>query len=90
MDPDEIDKVDGKRLELTQDYVLWCAVVVAMLILLVLLWETEMDLKKTSSENGKWMELAHEHVRWHALVSVVSNHRMFHKTWQGRLYIALI
>jgi hypothetical protein len=45
MDPDEIGNVDGKWLEFIQDHVLWCALVLAVLNLQVLLRETELISK---------------------------------------------
>jgi hypothetical protein len=37
---------------------------------------SEMDLKETGCENGKWIELAQDRVQWRALVLAVLNLRV--------------
>jgi hypothetical protein len=60
------------RIELAQDRVQWRALVLAVLNLRVLLpgskLISEMDLKETGCEAGRWIELAQDHVQWRALV----------------------
>jgi hypothetical protein len=64
-------------MELAQDRVQWRARVLAVLNIRVLLPESqlvsEMDLRETGCEDGRWIELAQDRVQWRALVLAVLN-----------------
>jgi len=62
-------------MELVQDRVQWCDLVLATLSLCVLLPEfhliSTMDLMEIGCEDGRWMELAQDCVQWWGLVRAV-------------------